>query len=328
MSDDLSVSDLTRHGSSVRSVFSLMGQNENDVTAALGYALSRSPTLCSAVLQRVWPRGSQLDEARLALETRDGVGRTDLELRLPGALVIFEAKSGWAIPHRSQLEKYASRIVQQPRGGVLVTLSQASPALAAASGLPDFVDGVPVVHLPWSAVLTDVSSSREGRRGAERLWLDELHSYLREVIRMRRPEDSRTYCVVLNNERPAGGGKRTFLEYVIDEGYYFHPYGGGNGWPTEAPNFMAFRWDGHVQRIHRVIHHEVLPALQHQFSDVPVDSITSNPHALYRLGPPLRFTPIPNGKQYRASRLWVLLDQLLTEATLAAAWEKSRALMT
>lgn len=66
---------------------------------------------------------------------------------------------------------------------------------------------------------------------------------------MRSVADSWTYCVVLNDDRPAGGA--SFKEFVNDQHRYFHPYGMG-GWPTEPPNFMAFRWDGFVQRIHRV----------------------------------------------------------------------------
>lgn len=324
------MTELTRHSTAVPSVYTLIGTLENDLTAALGYTLTRSPTLRDTILRRVWPTTTPppTDDATLALEVRDAEGRTDLEMRLPGALVIFEAKRGWLVPTANQLAKYAGRIAEHPNGGLLVTLSQASTDLAIAAGLPASIDAIPVVHLPWTAALDDITTARRMCRGTERVWLDELHAYLKEVIRMRKPEDCKTYCVVLNQAKPGDGGERTFLEYVTDEHCYFHPYGAGNGWPTEPPNFMAFRWDGHVHRIHRVTHAEVIPSLLHRFPDVPATEVTTSQHALYTLGPRIPpFDPIPTGKNYRAARLWVLLDQLQTAPTLADAIEGTHRLL-
>lgn len=324
------MAELTRHRAAVPSVYSLLGTLENDLTAALGYTLTRSPTLRTHIVRRIWPnrKPPATDEATLALEERDAEGRTDLELRLPGALVIFEAKRGWIVPTKDQLVKYAGRIAEEPQGGVLVTLSQASGDLAAAYGLPASIDGIPVVHLPWADALHDINAARRGCRGIERVWLDELHAYLKEVIRMRRPEDCMTYCVALSHDKPGDGGKRTFLEYVTEANCYFHPYGAGNGWPIEPPNFMAFRWAGHVQRIHRVIRTEVIPSLLHRFPDVPANEVTITPHAVYDLGPRIPpFDPIPTGKNYRAARLRVLLDQLQTGPTLADALAGTRELL-
>lgn len=201
------MTELTRHSTAVPSVYTLIGTLENDLTAALGYTLTRSPTLRAGILRRVWPTTTPppTDDATLALEVRDTEGRTDLEMRFPGALVIFEAKRGWLVPTAAQLAKYAGRIAEHPHGGLLVTLSQASTDLATAAGLPASIDGIPVVHLPWTAALNDITTARRMCRGTERVWLDELHAYLKEVIRMRKPEDCRTYCVVLNQAKPGDG---------------------------------------------------------------------------------------------------------------------------
>lgn len=319
--------ELARYGSDVGSVFSLLGHKENDLTAALGFVFGRCPGLLSAVLQRVLPAGTvpHIEDVALGLEVRDDDGRTDLEVRLPERLVVFEAKAGWLLPTERQLRKYAQRVAEQANGGVLVSLSQASHDLARAN-LASSVDDVPVVHLPWRDVLADIAVVRRSCRGHERLWLDELQTYLKGVMRVRPVSDSMTYCVVVNHARPGGGGARTFRQYVTDEMCYFHPYGVG-GWPTDPPRFMAFRWDGAVQRIHRVTHAEVVPSLQDRWADVPEDPVTVGPHAIYDLGPRLPpLTPIPSGRQYRASRLWVLLDQLQTATTLAEALEGTRLL--
>jgi hypothetical protein len=104
----------------------------------------------------------------------------DENVPVPGPLL---AKSSYFMrcrrkaPSAVQLGQYANRIAKRS-GGMLVTLSQASQALAASS-LPAQVDGVPVVHLPWRDVLADIAAVRSGCRGRERVWLDELHAYLR-----------------------------------------------------------------------------------------------------------------------------------------------------
>lgn len=309
------------------SAFTLLGHDENDLTAALGFTMSRCKALSDAILDRVWPGLGGDDDATFALEVRADVGRTDLEARLPArsALVIFEAKRDWLLPTTTQLAQYVSRI-DRYGSGVLVSLSQASAALAATQ-LPPEIDGVPVVHLPWRDVLSDIAATRPMCRGRERIWLEELHTYLTEVIRMRSVADSLVYSVVLSEDRPGGDGTPTFREIVTEAHSYFHPYGIG-GWPTDRPNFMAFRWGGAVQRIHRIVQADVVPTIRDRFPYLPEGEVSDRPHAVYDLGPRIPpFEPIPNGAGiYPSSRLWVLLDQLQTAPTLKDAIAGTRAL--
>ncbi|GFG50788.1 hypothetical protein CQY20_24935 [Mycolicibacterium agri] len=306
--------------------FDLLGHNENDLTAAFGFTLANCPPLLDALLMRLQPQPEWAHDAspHIALEKRDAEGRTDLEIQTPSALFICEAKRGWRLPSTAQLRRYVGRIHRRG-GGALVTLSQASQALATAN-LPPAIDGVPVLHLPWTDVLSDIADVRPACRGQQRLWLDQLRNYLRGVIRMRSVADSWTYSVVLNNDRPPGS-RLTYLEYVTEDLTYFHPYGVG-GWPLEPPNFIAFRWDGAVRRIHRVIEADVIPTLRKRYPKMPSTELTMRPHAIYKLSPrPLPpLEPIPNGAPYRAARLWVLLDQLQTADTLADAHEWTRQL--
>jgi hypothetical protein len=319
------VGSLTRYGRNIGSAFDLLGHDENDLTAALGYAMSRCPAFADALINQVWPRESHGSaEPSFALEVRGEVGRTDLEIRLPTGLLILEAKRGWLLPTARQLRSYVERI-KSYGDGALVTLSQASAELAAVH-LPNDIAGVPVVHLSWRDVLNTMSSVKPVSRGKERVWLDELQSYLKKVIRMRPVADSWAYCVVLNDERPGGPDAPSFKQYVVDELCYFHPYGEG-GWPTEPPNFMAFRWDGKVRRIHRVVASEVIPSIRDRFPSHPPGNKSDRAHAVYQLGPRLPpLEPIPSGTTYRAARLWVLLDQLQTAPTLQAAVLSTRAL--
>lgn len=313
---------LTRHGREVTSVFDLLGTDENALTAALGFALARSPQLLGRVTARLLPDAGSGDDMELRMETRDDVGRTDLEIQVGARLAVVEAKRWWGLPGQVQLAAYAPR-VHAVGEGVLAALSNASPAWAAHS-LPAEVDGVPVRHLPWTDVREDLAAARRVSRGEQRHWLDELHAYLRRAIRVRTPQDSWTYCVSVGEGRPGGGGERTFRDF-IDQRSYFHPFGTG-GWPKEPPNFVAFRWHGKVQRIHRVAEAEVVPSLTSKWPDIPMDADTDRPYAVYRLGPALPGTPIPSGASYRASRMWVLLDQLLVGPSLAEAMRSTNAL--
>jgi hypothetical protein len=157
--------------------------------------------------------------------------------------------------------------------------------------------------------------------------LEELRKYLLGVVRVRSIADSWTYCVALNHDKTGGKKNLTFVQWVTDALTYYHPYG-VSGWPTEPPNFIAFRWEGHVRRIHRVEEADVVPTLLDRYPDLPANEYTLRPHAIYKLSkrrlPPAE--PIKNGAQYRAIRLWVLLDQLQTADTLAEAHKRTREL--
>jgi hypothetical protein len=141
------------------------------------------------------------------------------------------------------------------QGSGVLVSLSAASSIWARQTLPEAVQGVPVAHLPWDQVRQDLADARRAARGQERAWLEEFSEYLRKAIRMRDPADSWTYCA----------------------------------------NFLAFRWDGQVQQVCRVIRAEVIPDLQSRWLGIPQTSETIRPHALYHLGPPLPGTPVPSG---------------------------------
>lgn len=314
---------LTRHGNDVTSVFDLLGRDENDLTAALAFTMANSSGLLDLVLRRLeMPAAGE--GTLLRLEERDEFGRTDLEIDNGTHLVIIEAKRGWLLPDEAKFEKYVHRITERG-AGCLASLSAASSEWARQI-LPTAVSGVPVIHYPWDSMRQDLLVAREQARGGERAWLNELTEYLRKAVRMRDFADSRTYCVVVSNDYPGGGGGRTFRDFVTAEQCYFHPYGWGSGWPKAPPNFLAFRWDNQVQRIHRVASSEVIPSLQSRWPDTPLGDGTLRPHMLYHLGPPIPGPPFPTDGNYRASRVWFVLDQLLVTGSLREAIRQSKPL--
>lgn len=315
---------LTRYGNDVTSVFDLLGRDENDLTAALGFTLANSPELLDLVLRRLEVSAAG-EGTLLRLEERDEFGRTDLEIDAGTHLVIIEAKRGWVLPEDFQFEKYAPRVAKRG-AGCLVSLSDASSEWARQT-IPAEVSGVRVIHYPWDLMRQDLRVAQEQARGGERAWLNEFTTYLRKAVRMLDFADSWTYCVVVSNNYPGGGGERTYRDFVTAEQSYFHPYGWGSGWPKIPPNFLAFRWGNQVQQIHRVASSEVIPNLQSRWPDIPVEDGTDKPHMLYHLGPPIPGPPFPTDGNYRASRVWFVLDQLLTSGSLREAIRQSKSLL-
>jgi hypothetical protein len=222
--------ELRRYGRAVASVFDLLGHGEVDLTAALGWTLSQSPTLLDLLWKRLGLPSSP-DGARIDLEVADGQGRTDLEIANDHATVIIEAKKGWLVPGETQLAKYVPRMSGAPHP-VLVSLSDSSASWAATQ-LGVSVQGIPVRHLPWDSIRNDLRSARRLTRTVERHWLEELTTYLAGATAVRDPAEQWVYCVVVSND--AQGGPRTFRDYVTTERRYFHPFGGRNGWPKRPP---------------------------------------------------------------------------------------------
>lgn len=312
---------LTLYGREVASVFDLLGYKEVDLTAALGWSLTRSPALMEQVWNRLRLPGDPA-EVSAHLEVAGLDGRTDLELINADAAVIVEAKKGWLVPGESQLATYAPRLESLPMR-LLVSLSDSSEEWANLN-LPVAVDGIAVRHLPWDGIRTDLKFARGATRSpSERLWLDQLDTYLAGATAVRNPADQWVYCVVVSNSR--FGDQSTFRDFVQRRRVYFHPYAGAGGWPKRPPTFLAFRWNGFVQQVNRVAEYEIVTDLADRFPDIPRGE-DGNAHIVYNLGPDIPIPTISTKGIYATARVWALLDQMLTSPTLKEAVESSKAI--
>ena len=93
------VPDLILHARSIQTVFDLLGHDENDMTAALGWGLARNAALFRGFVARV-AIDSDVPEVVVELQTHNEADRgfTDIELRCPELHIIVEAKRGWSLP--------------------------------------------------------------------------------------------------------------------------------------------------------------------------------------------------------------------------------------
>ncbi len=142
---------------------------------------------------------------------------------------------------------------------------------------------------------------------------------------MRDAVDQWVYCVVVSDGLPEEGGERSFRDFVVKERAYFHPYGGANGWPKRPPRFMAFRWGGYVRQINRVDSYEVVEHLNDLWPELTRGEDTKpDPRMVYSLGPDIPIGTIPTKGTYAIGRDWALLDQILTQPTLAGPSARAR----
>ena len=313
---------LLRARRSVATVFDLLGDDENDMSSAVGYALSRSPTfLCRVVRELVpgWdgdiPNG---EGAVIELQTgRPGEGITDIELRLRDDIyVIVEAKRNATLPAAEQLARYAPIAARSPAATrLLVTLTGVAPAAAFNGGLPADVGGIPVRHLSWRRVRELALAARGDESHTNKRLLDDLIAYLGGILGMETKYSNLVYVVSLGDGAPEGWSLR-WRDVVTQRRRYFYPVGGG--WP-DPPNYLAFRFEGRLQSIHHVDAVEVFTNPRALFPEAS-DEVWG-PHYCVSLGPAIVPPhPVPNGPRiHRSARCWCMLDTLLTAPSVSDA---------
>jgi hypothetical protein len=298
-----------------KNVFELMGKDENSATYALGWALERSPVLASLVAQKLAGKVVNAAKMRVALQHHgEDRGFTDMELRCADELhAVLEAKQGFSLPSVEQLTRYRPRLDAEPASRrVLVSVSALSENIANRR-LPPDIGGVLVKHLSWGAIRGMAKAARQSASSLEeKLWLRELVNHLEGYAAMERLRDNMVYVVSLSSDPMRKDGKRTWIDVVEKDGRYFHPV--GNSWPAQPPNYIAFRYGGQLQSIHRIENHDIV----FDVSTVdPTWASTSIDHFVYTLGPAMR--PPTRLKAAgtqdtikRSARVWCAIDTLLT----------------
>lgn len=295
------------------SCFGLAGCDENAGTAALGWCLDQVPSLRREMLHALGC-DTGLDLVIATQVFAEDRGFTDLELSSGTSLhVIFEAKLGWRLPSREQLERYLPRLLgSRAQVKVLVSVSSADPAWARRH-LPDQLAGVPVAHLSWSNLQTLARRAYQATRSpVERLWLNQLSQHLQEYGMTSNVFDSRAYVVSLNRSRIKPTNPLTWIDVVLEQGKYFHPVGGSDrsGWPVVPPSYLGFRYLAEFRSAHFIERVDVTDHLQEVDARWPE---TNAPNFVYTLGPAMTpAKPMSLGAIHPSMRNWVALDLLLS----------------
>ena len=94
------MTNLTLHSQEIETVFDLLGQNENDLTFALGWALARAPQFLTRFATALGLKNGFSERVKIRLQEHlPTQGITDIEIDDPGVChIIVEAKRGFTVP--------------------------------------------------------------------------------------------------------------------------------------------------------------------------------------------------------------------------------------
>jgi hypothetical protein len=311
--------DLLLRERKIETVFDLIGKHENDITFSLAWALSQSSCFLNTFLQATIGIPAN-DRVVIRLQQHQpGGGITDIEIESPGDFfIIVEAKRGWSLPVKQQLQTYANRTSFAASGDCvrrIFVLSECTREYATRNLEALRLNSVEVVPISWKETARIAESSFQGCSHAEKRLLRELLTYLRGLMTMQNV-DSNSVLVVSLSTKPLKGWKISPIEVVTKSNRYFHPVGGR--WPKEPPNYIAFRYHGRLQSIHHIEGSKVFKNPHDEFREIPNKHWP--PHFLYTLGP--AFGPdheVKTGPMFRSQHVKCMLDTLFTSKTIAAA---------
>lgn len=324
------MAQLTLHGSTVETVFDLLGHRENNMTFALGWGLSRSDAVLQALLARIAPGVSPGSPIVVELQEYEAADRgyTDVEISTPTIHALIEAKRGWKPPEEAQLRQYEDRLANEiTRAARIVILTQNGAESIVRHQLADWRPLSPIeAHvLGWSDVFRIADNASHTGPLAERRLAAELASYLREVADMRDTKTNEVHVVALT--RSVWDGWPADLSSVDEvEKYRLYHYPTVGHYRKTVPNYMGFRYDGRLQSIHHVNDYEIIDTPHGHVPGAP-DLPWDAPHNLLHLGPPIR----PDHKVATGKGIWssgpavVDIDLLLTSSTITGALALSRA---
>lgn len=318
------MTEILLHGKKVESVFNLLGEHENDLTYSLAWALSQSQHFLKSFIQSTLNIQPTLKNVTICLQhSEKNAGITDVEIESPGEFfILVEAKCGWNLPGKAQLEKYAARrgfSANKQFPSKLLVLSECSHEYALMHLASTRINGIEVSPISWRNIAEVASKARRGSTNAEKRILSELLTYFGGLMTMQKVDSNWVYVVSLGSGTP-NGWKLSWVDVVEKKRRYFHPVGGG--WPKEPPNYIAFRHHGKLQTVHHIESYTVIDNPHSEFPEIPSDKW--GPHFLYQLSPP--FAPaneVKTGNIYPSGRVWCMLDTLFLAKTISAARDLS-----
>ena len=307
----------------ISTVFDLLGHDEDSISLAIAWGLAQCPDLLRRLLRRSlgWKRDLCEPQILVHRHEEDG-GITDIEI-VDGRRfhLVVEAKRGWLLPRRQQLEKYAKRRSFRETSAktkALVSLSECSPEYAGAH-LVERIRGVPLRHISWRELVDLATSSLRDAGLHEKRVLQEVISYLEDLMSTQDQESNLVYVVALSADTE-NDWSVSWIDIVRRYKRYFHPI--GKRWPGDPPNYLGFRYSGRLQSIHHVEKYEVIEDLSKTCRGIPKTPVA--PHFLYHLGPPIRPPQeVRTGNLYRNQRVRCALDLLLTSPTIAEARDRT-----
>lgn len=313
---------LESYGKEIHSIFQLLGDKENDITLSMSWALAKCSEFLKALIISITGTAPPNDDISILNQRYDAnAGITDIEITdFQTFHIIIEAKRGWILPSADQLTKYSLRSDFQnaPYGNkYIVTMSECTQSYAAAHLPFREINKIPVKHLSYREVYQLAKTVRSVSNNEQKHLLDEFCEYLKGLMTMQKLDSNMVYVVALGTKTP-DRCSLTWIDIVQKYNKYFCPVG-GNGWPKEPPNYIAFRYYGQLQAIHHIDGYTVTRNLHDEIPEMP-DEVCDTNHYVYKLGPAIKpVKTVKTGKIFRNGRVWAMLDTLLICDTISDA---------
>ena len=294
------------HNKEVENLFDLLGDKENDITFSLSFSLSRVKPFLNKLIKELTDKKIDLEEIDIMLqEYEDDKGYTDIELISEDIFCIIEAKKGWNLPSKEQLEKYAHKLKEyknlQPK---LVVVSECKKFYADEK-FKKYGIKIPIEFVSWQTIHKWVKEIGPQCNNYQKNLLEELDKYFKKVITMQDKDSNEVFCVVVSNKNLMNGF--TFLD-VIRKGYYFYPMEGG--WPKVPPTYLAVRHKAKLMSIHYVEGYDIVEKPDDHIPELKGWKDWRNClHYILKLGKP--FKPnheVKNGKIYPNQHIKFMLD--------------------
>lgn len=313
---------LESYGKEIHSIFQLLGDKENDITLSMSWALAKCSEFLKALIISITGIAPPNDDISILNQRYDAnAGITDIEITdFQTFHIIIEAKRGWILPSADQLTKYSLRSDFQnaPYGNkYIVTMSECTQSYAAAHLPFREINKIPVKHLSYREVYQLAKTVRSVSNNEQKHLLDEFCEYLKGLMTMQKLDSNMVYVVALGTKTP-DRCSLTWIDIVQKYNKYFCPVG-GNGWPKEPPNYIAFRYYGQLQAIHHIDGYTVTRNLHDEIPEMP-DEVCDTNHYVYKLGPAIKpVKTVKTGKIFRNGRVWAMFDTLLICDTISEA---------
>lgn len=313
---------LESYGKEIHSIFQLLGDKENDITLSMSWALAKCSEFLKALIISITGIAPPNDDISILNQRYDAnAGITDIEITdFQTFHIIIEAKRGWILPSADQLTKYSLRSDFQnaPYGNkYIVTMSECTLSYAAAHLPFREINKIPVKHLSYREVYQLAKTVRSVSNNEQKHLLDEFCEYLKGLMTMQKLDSNMVYVVALGTKTP-DRCSLTWIDIVQKYNKYFCPVG-GNGWPKEPPNYIAFRYYGQLQAIHHIDGYTVTRNLHDEIPEMP-DEVCDTNHYVYKLGPAIKpVKTVKTGKIFRNGRVWAMFDTLLICDTISEA---------
>ena len=311
---------LYKYGREVQTFFELLGTKEDDISFSIGYGFSKIPLFLTSFLHHISIRSNidpDLTSIRLQQHEK-GKGRTDFEIEQEGVFsIIIESKKGWNFPEQSQLDQYSSKpSFKHSNSPVkkLVVFTESSQEYTKSYFPISHSNGYEVIVISYKELYSLLNNSYTNSSNYQKRIIIELSKYLGKIMIMSNKESNMVYVVSLGYEREPGW-KIGYIEIVKDKQLYFHSIG-KQGFPSEPPTYIGFRYDGKLQSIHYIEKYEVFKNPHKVVPEIP--NLDWGPCFLYHLGEPIVPDKIVRtGKIYRNGRVWCMIDTLLTSDTIS-----------